>query len=216
MVNANENCYTSHYAGPLSLEFVWFPKVAVNAGIQQANNSCCCPAARGHPPGGGEEGGNHFVGKQSHVPLDLQQVQHQGHESTDDEEDHAPLHQVLTQVQGAAAGGGAGGTGAGGAGAACSGTHQRQRGAGDGGAQHLAHLGGQPSGRVPQLGVLPSPGSAGAAPGAALQPGHWLRPSPQGAAPAAASARGGGRPAAAPPPPPPPPPSRLAAVPRPV
>lgn len=40
MVNANENCYTSHYAGPLSLEFMWFPKVAVNAGIQQANNSC--------------------------------------------------------------------------------------------------------------------------------------------------------------------------------
>lgn len=40
MINANENCYTSHYAGPLSLEFVWLPKVAVNAGIQQANDSC--------------------------------------------------------------------------------------------------------------------------------------------------------------------------------
>jgi len=40
MINANKNCYAPHYAGPLSLEFVRFPKVAVNAGIQQANNSC--------------------------------------------------------------------------------------------------------------------------------------------------------------------------------
>lgn len=40
MVNADKNCYTSHDAGPLSLEFVWLPEVAVNAGIQQANNSC--------------------------------------------------------------------------------------------------------------------------------------------------------------------------------
>lgn len=40
MINANKNCYTSHHARPLSFELVWFPKVAVNAGVQQANNSC--------------------------------------------------------------------------------------------------------------------------------------------------------------------------------
>lgn len=40
MINANENCYASHDAGPLSFELVWFPQVAVNAGVQQANNSC--------------------------------------------------------------------------------------------------------------------------------------------------------------------------------
>lgn len=138
--------------------------------------TCCCPAARGHPPGRGEESGNHLVREQSDVSLDLQQVQHQGHESTHDEEDHAPLHQVLTQVQGAAAGGAAG---TGGAGAACSVTHQRQRGAGDGGAQHLAHLGGQPSSRVPTLGFVPFSGCVGTAPGAVLQPGHWLHGSPE-------------------------------------
>jgi len=40
MINANKNCYTSHHARPLPFELVWFPKVAVNAGVQQANNSC--------------------------------------------------------------------------------------------------------------------------------------------------------------------------------
>lgn len=160
MINANENCYASHDAGPLSFELVWFPQVAVNAGVQQANNSCRRPAARGHPPGGGEERGDDLLGEQRHVPLHLQQVQHQRHESAHHEEDHAPLHQVPAPVQGAART----------AGALRPVSHRCLRGASR--AQHLARLGG----RVTWVRFVPPPGSARTAPGAALQPGH--RPSP--------------------------------------
>lgn len=165
MINANENCYASHYAGPLSFELVWFPQVAVNAGVQQANNSCRRPAARGHPPGGGEERGDDLLGEQRHVPLHLQQVQHQRHESAHHEEDHAPLHQVPAPVQGAARTA---------AGAPRPASHRRLRGAS--GAQHLIRLGG----RVARLRFVPPPGSARTAPGAALQPGHRPRRQPSG------------------------------------
>lgn len=40
VVNANKNRHTAHHAGPLSLELVGLSKVAVDAGVQQADNSC--------------------------------------------------------------------------------------------------------------------------------------------------------------------------------
>lgn len=40
VVDTNEHSNAPHYAGPLPLELVWLPQMAVQAGIQQADNSC--------------------------------------------------------------------------------------------------------------------------------------------------------------------------------
>lgn len=51
MVDAHEDGDAAHDAGPLPLELVGLPEVAVDAGVQQANHSCkrrtpLVPAAR--------------------------------------------------------------------------------------------------------------------------------------------------------------------------
>lgn len=113
--------------------------------------TCRCPAARRHPPGGGEERGDDLVGKQRDVTLDLQQVQHQRHEGAHHEKHDAALHQVLPPRRGGAAGG----------------LPLRTSRAGRR-ALHGVRL----RGRLPRPRRVPRSGRAGAAPGAALQPGH--------------------------------------------
>lgn len=40
VVNTNEHSNAPHHAGPLPLEFMRLPQMAVQAGVQQANDSC--------------------------------------------------------------------------------------------------------------------------------------------------------------------------------
>lgn len=60
----------------------------------------CRATARGHPPGGGEDGGDHLVGEKRDIPLDLQQVKHQGQDHAERKEHEAPLHQVVVPAAG--------------------------------------------------------------------------------------------------------------------
>lgn len=60
----------------------------------------CRATARGHPPGRGEDGGDHLVGEERNIPLDLQQVEHQGQDHTKREKHEAPLHQVVVPAAG--------------------------------------------------------------------------------------------------------------------
>lgn len=40
VVNTNEHSDAPHHAGPLPLEFMWLPQMAVQAGVQQTDDSC--------------------------------------------------------------------------------------------------------------------------------------------------------------------------------